>query len=120
MTAWVEVWRASFSRLSMVGGSHGHEEAGVETLGGEFRGDPVADVVDGLGRQHETLGAAHVEEPRAALVDLQTVGLEPGPLGRVGGVEHVRPRGGIEGLGQKDPGLLEALTQGGHPESQPT
>jgi len=79
----------------------------------------MADVMDGVGRQHKALGAAHVEKPGAALVDLQTVRLEAGPLVRVGGIEHACPIGAIEGLGQQDTGLLEALAQGSHPEGQP-
>ena len=99
-------------------GGRGHEEPGVVAAWGQLRRDPVAHVVDGVGRQDQALGPAHVEQARPALVDRQPVGLEPGPHDGVRGVEQGGPPSGVPRLGEQHPGLLEALAQGGDPERQ--
>ncbi len=76
----------------------------------------MTDVVQGVGRQCEVLGAADLEERPLA-------GVERAPMVDEAGLDLgvVEGEGAAVGPGgHQDPGLLEALPEGRHPVGEPT
>src|SRR5690606_23844966 len=87
------------------------EEAGVVATRGADRGDPVREVVDAVAGEREALVLAHLDEAATTGVDLGPV---PGEAG--GDLGIVEPHQSAVGLvGEQEPGLLEALPDGGDP-----
>ena len=92
------------------------EEPGVEPLRLADRRDPVGDVLDQTGDQPQTLAGAEIDERRSPLCTCATGGVEA-LLGRR--VVEADRGVAVDRPGEQHAGLLEALTDRGHPEGGP-
>ena len=92
----------------------GHEEAGVEPAAFTDRGDPVAHVVDVVGREAKPLGGAQLHQAQRPTVDGVAVGQVTPFDSRIVEADDVA----VAPARQQHAGLLEALPDGRDPEAQ--